>query len=89
MLMDKIPYDQLTDMLAAARMKVTPGSKWQHYKGGEYVAQDAVLTEANNQVCILYHSVNFPNVSFVRPVTSWFENVTWNDRATPRFTKLG
>jgi hypothetical protein len=89
MLMDKIPYDQLTDMLAAARAKVTPGTKWQHYKGGEYIAQDAVLVEVNNQVCVLYHAVQYPEVSFVRPVASWLEDVTWNDRVLPRFTKLG
>lgn len=88
MLMDKIPYDQLIDMLAAARAKVEPGTEWQHYKGNKYVANGVVLIEATNEVSVLYTSVLQPEVSFVRPVQSWLEVIEWNGQMQPRFTKI-
>lgn len=86
--MDKLPYDQLVDMLAAAQSKVTVGSHWQHYKGGEYVIQNLVLIEATNEPAVLYSAVTHPEVLYVRPVMSWLEQVEWNGTTLPRFTQL-
>jgi hypothetical protein len=86
--MDKIPYDQLIDMLAAARIKVEPGTKWRHYKGGEYVANNVVLIEATDEVSVLYTSIVQPEVSFVRPLQSWLEMIERNGETQPRFARI-
>jgi hypothetical protein len=84
----KLPYDQISDMLAAARAKVPPGTKWQHYRGNEYVVAGAVVLEATNEISILYNSATHPDVSFVRPVSSWLEKIEWNGQTLPRFTEI-
>ncbi|HXR49969.1 MAG TPA: DUF1653 domain-containing protein [Verrucomicrobiae bacterium] len=85
--MEKIPYDQLIDTLAAARIKVTPGTHWRHYKGNEYLVKDIVLIEATNEVAVLYASLEQPAVAFVRPFTSWHEQVDIGGRLISRFSK--
>jgi hypothetical protein len=86
--MDKLPYEQLVDMLAAAQTKITVGSHWQHFKGGEYVVKDLVLIEATNEPAVLYFAALHPEVLYVRPVMNWLETVTWNDQEMVRFVPL-
>jgi hypothetical protein len=88
MLMNKIPYDQLIDMLTAARSRVEPGTTWRHYKGGEYVANNVVLIEATDEVSVLYSSVLRPEVFFVRPMQSWLETIERNGETQSRFVKI-
>lgn len=85
---EKLPYDQLIDMLASGREKVQPGSKWQHYKGNEYIVEKIVLIEATNEVSVLYSSVAHPQVPYVRPITSWLQTVEWNGQELARFTPV-
>lgn len=87
--MDKIPYDQLSDVLASGRSKVVPGSTWQHYKGTRYRVNDIVLIEATNEVAVVYTSLDHHDVSFVRPLNVWLEQVDWNGKGVPRFTQIG
>lgn len=86
--MEKIPYDQFIDTLAAARAKVTPGTHWRHYQGNEYIIKDIVLLEATVEVAVVYMPVDQPEVAFVRPFTSWFEQVTAPGQSVARFTKV-
>ncbi len=85
--MDKIPYDQFVDMLAAARTKVEPGTQWHHYKGGEYTVKDIVLLEETMSLAVVYTPAAHPTVAFVRPLTSWLEEVEFNGRVQPRFVQ--
>jgi hypothetical protein len=86
--MDKIPYDQLIDMVAVATGKVAPGSKWQHFKGGECIVKGIVLIEETNEPSVLYSSVSHPEVSFVRPLSTWLESIERNGQSQPRFVRL-
>jgi len=87
--MNKLPYEQLADMLNAARGRVVPGSKWQHYKGGEYTIDHMVLLEDTSEVAVIYAPVSHPDISFVRPLTSWLETVEWNGETMPRYVEIG
>ena len=86
--MDRIPFDQLNDLIAAARVKVEPGTRWQHYKGNEYIVEHVALTEDTNEVVIVYSAISHPTVSFVRPLKRWLEMVDWNEQRLPRYTKI-
>jgi hypothetical protein len=86
--MEKIPFDQLADTLNAVRAKIEPGSKWQHYKGNEYIVKDIVLIEATNEVAVLYTPVLHPSIPWVRTYASWIETVVWNESEVLRFTRL-
>jgi len=86
--MEKIPYDQFIDTLAAAQAKVTPGTRWRHYRGNEYIVKDIVLLEATIEVAVVYAPVDQPQVAFVRPITSWFELISTGGQPLQRFTKL-
>ncbi|HSX07047.1 MAG TPA: DUF1653 domain-containing protein [Candidatus Saccharimonadia bacterium] len=86
--MEKIPYDQFIDTLAAARLRVAPGTRWRHYRGNEYVVKDIVLLEATVEVAVVYMPINQPEIAFVRPITGWFELVDTGGQPLQRFTKL-
>jgi hypothetical protein len=87
-LMDKIPYEQLLDMVASARNKVKPGSLWQHYRGGQFVVSDIAVMESGNEPAVVYSAAEQPQISFIRPLSEWSENVDWNGQTHQRFTPL-
>ena len=88
MAMDKIPYEQLIDMVMAARGKVKPGSTWQHYKGDQYIVSDIAVTEAGNEPAVVYSAVVRPDILFVRSLSEWFDMIDWNNETRQRFTEL-
>lgn len=88
MLMSKIPLEELEQLTTQAKKEVTPGTKWRHYKGGEYVVQDIVVSEENNGLLVLYSPTKFPTVSFVRPLVAWQEVIDLPDVTVSRFTQI-
>ncbi len=86
--MDKLSYETLEAMVTEARTQVVPGSKWRHYKGGEYTIRDIVVMEEGNGLAVVYTPLLHPEVSFVRPLAVWTETVEWNGQQVQRFSKF-
>lgn len=86
--MTKRTYDVLEQMIADAIDKVTPGSMWRHYKGGEYTIKAVVVMEENQSLAVVYTSPEHPSVSFVRPLSIWDEQVEWGGQKVDRFTRI-
>ncbi len=85
--MEKVPIEELEKKLKEAR-KRSVGSKWRHYKGGQYVISGISIMEATNEIAVIYSPLENPDVSFVRPITVWAELVEWNGKMVPRFSKI-
>ncbi len=59
--------------------------EYQHYKNEHiYKVLGFVVTEATDEVAVRYVNVDEPSVEFVRPVSSWMEEVD----NMPRFIKI-
>lgn len=86
--MTRLSYEALEQMIANAQKKVVPGSKWRHYKGGEYTIKALVVMEENQELAVVYTSIAHPTVSFVRPLSIWDEKVEWEDQIVSRFTQF-
>lgn len=85
---DKLPYEGLERMIAEAKKAVPPGSRWRHYKGGRYEVSGFAITEATQEVAVIYTPLEHPAVSFSRPLSVWQETVEWNGQTLPRFKQL-
>lgn len=85
--MTKLSYEELEAKLAAARNQVKPGSKWRHYKGGEYVIKDIVVQEEDNELAVIYQPLAHPDVCFTRPLLVWDEQVDWDNQTVQRFSQ--
>ena len=86
--MTKLTYEELEAKLAEARAQVKPGSKWRHYKGGEYTIRDIVVQEEDNALAVVYEPLMHPEVRFTRPLSVWDESVDWNGEAVQRFKQF-
>ena len=86
--MTKLTYKELETKLANARLHVVPGSKWRHYKGGEYIIQDIAVSEEDNELAVMYAPIGRPEIIFVRPLSVWDDQVEWQGLTSHRFTKL-
>ncbi len=86
--MTKLPYEDLEQMLAEARLVVPPASNWRHYKGEEYTVGDIVIQETDNSLAVVYSSLQRSGVSFVRPLADWEADVEWDNRVVKRFTQI-
>ena len=87
--MDKLPFSELEKRLSDATEFISPGSRWLHYKGNEYIVIDAVIIEATNEVGLLYRPLKHPTVTFLRPLVVWQEVVEFEGKKMNRFRRLG
>jgi len=82
-------YDQLTEALKQATACVTVGADYLHYKHPDepYTVTGLAIMEETDEVAVLYRSEH--GVTFVRPLSSWCADVTWEGKRVARFTKAG
>ena len=86
--MSKLSFEELEKILRDAEQQVPLGSKWRHYKGGEYEISKHAILEESQKVAVVYTSLAHPSVSFVRPLSIWQEIVEWNGKSISRFSRF-
>jgi hypothetical protein len=86
--MTKLTYEVLEQLIDDAYKIVAPGSKWRHYKGGEYTIKAIAVLEEDQNLAVVYTSIEHPTVSFVRPLSVWNEQVEWRGKTVNRFSKF-
>lgn len=81
---------ELAKEIEKAKLKVTVGARYWHYKGKDKVYEVIGLgfLEANDELCVIYQAQYGERLTFLRPVTIWLEQVEWEGKTVPRFTKL-
>lgn len=85
----KRSYSQLTSDVNAAAKQIEVGGVYRHYKNHNlYVVIGFAIIEATNEPAVLYRPQAEGNdLSFVRPVSEWLEDVEWNGNRVKRFSK--
>lgn len=81
----------LTQKLSKATALVKKGQHYYHYKNPDkfYKVIDIGLQESNENPCIIYHSVDNPEIVWVRDVNVWCQKVlTENNEYVDRFTEV-
>ena len=81
---------ELAKEVEDAKSKVTVGAEYWHYKGRNKVYKVTGLgfIEANNELCVIYQAQYGEKLTFLRPLSSWLENVEWEGETVPRFNKI-
>lgn len=81
---------ELAKEIEDAKAKVTVGAQYWHYKGKDKVYEITGLgfLEANDELCVIYQAQYEEHLTFVRPLTVWLEQVEWEGKTVPRFTKI-
>jgi len=81
---------ELKKEIDGAKSKVTVGAQYWHYKGKDKVYEIIGLgfLEANDELCVIYVAQYGERLTFLRPLTVWLEQVKWEGKTVPRFTKL-
>lgn len=80
----------LAEEIAAAKTKVTVGEKYRHHKSADKIYEVIGLgfLEANDVLCVIYQAQYGERLTFIRPLTVWLEEVEWEGKIVPRFSKL-
>jgi hypothetical protein len=86
--MTKLTYEVLEKQTADAKKVVKPGTKWRHYKGGEYVIVTLAVQEEDQQLAVIYSPLEHPEIAFVRPLSVWDEQVEWDGKTFQRFAEF-
>lgn len=82
--MSHISRQQLLDLKKSSVVKI--GQRYQHYKtGGVYQVKDIVILEATDELAVLYHDVDFPELSWVRAYNDFVAII---EPVQPRFKLL-
>lgn len=89
--MAHISETELTERLKKAAIQVGVGAFYTHYKNPDqhYKVLSIVISEANDEPCVIYEAQYGDHIAFVRPVASWLEEIEWNNKSVKRFTKVG
>jgi len=80
----------LSQELQEAAGKVAVGSRYIHYKNPtQYYRVIALGTlEASEETCVIYKAEYGDNLIFVRPLSSWLQQVEIEGTPINRFTKV-
>jgi len=79
---------QLSAKLAQAARQVTVGARYMHYKQLSYIVVALALREEDNEPCVVYRAEYGDNVTWIRPLSSWTQEVEVGGKKVPRFTKI-
>jgi hypothetical protein len=63
------------------------GDIFQHYKGGQYVVVSTGFLENTEMPCVVYRSLE-KNIVWVRSAKNFLEEIEFEGRLRPRFTKV-
>lgn len=85
-----VSEEALANRLRAARLLVSVGGLYTHYKHPErtYGVKDLVIDEATEEVAVVYEAHYGAGLIFVRALNSWTESVEWEGKTVPRFRKV-
>lgn len=84
---EKESQSQLSARLAKAAKQVTVGARYLHYKQLSYKVLALALREKDNEPCVIYQAEYGDNITWIRPVSSWIEEVEVDGKKVKRFTK--
>lgn len=81
---------ELANEINEAKTKITVGAEYRHHKSKDKIYKVIGLgfLEANDQLCVIYQAQYGENLTFIRPLTVWLENVEWDGEIVPRFSKI-
>ncbi|QQS18269.1 DUF1653 domain-containing protein [Candidatus Saccharibacteria bacterium] len=79
---------QLRELLAEATALVPVGSRWRHYKGGEYLVTAVAFDEESLNFEVIYSPIDAPDIHFARWMSIWLETVRWQNVSLPRFKQM-
>jgi len=84
-----LTQQELVSLLSAASQKVEIGASYKHYKNQlSYTVLDLAIQESDEDVVVVYRADYEDGIKFTRPLKSWLQNVAWQDKMVPRFTKI-
>lgn len=86
--MDRLPWEELERQVAEAKVHIPPGSRWRHYKGGEYVVVGISIIELTDALAVVYRSVAHPAITFIRPLVEWQDGKEYNGAKVFRFRRI-
>ena len=84
----KESQSDLSQKLAQAAQHVTVGARYKHYKQLSYEVLAVALREEDNEPCVIYKAEYGDNLTWIRPVSSWIEDVEVDGKKVHRFTKI-
>lgn len=81
---------ELKKEIELAQTKISVGELYWHYKSKEKIYKVVGLgfLEANDELCVIYQAQYEERLTFIRPLTIWLENVEWEGKIVPRFSKV-
>jgi 8-oxo-dGTP diphosphatase len=85
---EKEDRSELSARLAEAAKQVTIGARYMHYKQLSYKVVGIALREEDYEPCVIYQAEYGDKVTWIRPVSSWVEEVEVSGKKVKRFTKV-
>jgi len=62
---------------------------YEHYKGNRYEVIDTVRHSESEELMVLYRALYGDEGLWVRPFSMFFEEITIDNKTTPRFKYIG
>lgn len=82
--------EELKRQINEAGKLVEVGGKYYHYKNPNqfYIVSSLAITEWNDEVCVVYQAQYGEKITFVRPLSTWIDQVEWQGQTVDHFTKI-
>ncbi|MCA9324596.1 DUF1653 domain-containing protein [Candidatus Saccharibacteria bacterium] len=84
---EKLSEVELQNRLHTAKRQVEIGSLYKHYKGGLYKVIGVAIEEKDNSIAVIYQAQYGKNLTFIRELDIWLEEVEFEGQKVKRFSK--
>jgi len=93
-MVDHLSEDELIKLIDHAKSLVEVGATYSHYRNpkNQYIVTGLTVIDATQKIGVAYHkktgSKALQEVTWVRPLESWIEQISVNKEVIPRFQKI-
>lgn len=79
--------ESLEQLVKTAQAQIEVNQIYQHYKDSNKVYRIVALAldEASESVSIVYQALYSPHLTWIRPLTNFLGEVSWEGKVVPRF----
>lgn len=85
---EKLSEAELQRRLDTAKQQVEIGKLYKHYRGGLYKVIGVAIEEKDNSIAVIYQAQYGNNLTFIRELGIWLEDVELEGQKLKRFSRV-
>jgi hypothetical protein len=83
-------HEELEKELIEAKKEIKVGGVYKHFKNADsrYKVVSLAFTESDEKLAVVYQNIKEPNLVFIKPFDTWFDEKDFEGKIVRRFEEV-